>query len=254
MQLPVCNSNWHHIKQWFNSPYYSILYHYRDQKEANQILDTIEKLIPVSINHTIIDAGCGYGRLAITAALRGYKVIAIDVAEKTISRAQHLAYKYKVQNRIKFIVHDFRQPLPGINAHLLINMFSSFGYWTDQTEDQCTLQSFCSMLNYGGWLIIDYINPEWVHTNLKPFQISRHANLTFTISRWICKKAVLKRIHIHPLKLTFTEYLRLIYPSEWINMLHKAGFKIYRIVGDYKGEPLSQSSQRLIIIAQKVKP
>ena len=55
----------------------------------------------------IIDLGCGIGRLSIRLALRGYRVLGIDLSPLCVMRAKSLARHYGVENRTKFIVGDY---------------------------------------------------------------------------------------------------------------------------------------------------
>ena len=55
----------------------------------------------------IIDLGCGIGRLSVRLALRGYRVLGIDLSPLCIVRAKSLARRYGVENKTEFIVGDY---------------------------------------------------------------------------------------------------------------------------------------------------
>ena len=54
---------WFH--NWFNSPYYHILYTHRDEEEAEFFLDNLCAYLTPKDQSTILDIGCGRGRHAI---------------------------------------------------------------------------------------------------------------------------------------------------------------------------------------------
>ena len=60
---------------WFDSPYYHILYKNRDYKEAKKFIITILKHLKLKKNSYILDAACGKGRHSIEMEKQGYKVL-----------------------------------------------------------------------------------------------------------------------------------------------------------------------------------
>ena len=51
--------NWY--TDWFNSPYYHILYKNRDDKEAQFFIDNLIKHLKIKKNSKILDVACGKG-------------------------------------------------------------------------------------------------------------------------------------------------------------------------------------------------
>jgi SAM-dependent methyltransferase len=53
------------------------------------------------------DLGCGDGRVAIEAALRGAKTVCVEINKELISKAQERAKRMKVYDKIEFINDSF---------------------------------------------------------------------------------------------------------------------------------------------------
>ena len=53
------------FKNWFDSPYYHILYKKRDSIEAKFFIDNLINFLQVPNNSKIIDIACGKGRHSI---------------------------------------------------------------------------------------------------------------------------------------------------------------------------------------------
>ncbi|XP_068244185.1 uro-adherence factor A [Palaemon carinicauda] len=68
----------------------------------------------------VVDAFCGSGGNAIQLASTCQSVIAIDIDPAKIELARHNASIYGVQDRIKFIVGDFLELAPTLNADVVL--------------------------------------------------------------------------------------------------------------------------------------
>ncbi|MEE8114684.1 MAG: class I SAM-dependent methyltransferase [Nitrososphaerales archaeon] len=69
-----------------------------------EILDLREK--------RVLDAGCGNGRNAVYAASRGCEVHAVDFCRNALSRAQQLAGREGVRDKIEWVQSSLLKPLP----------------------------------------------------------------------------------------------------------------------------------------------
>ena len=65
--------NW--FKNWFNSPYYHILYKNRDIKEAELFIDNLINKLKLKKTSKLIDIACGKGRHACYFNKKGFDVV-----------------------------------------------------------------------------------------------------------------------------------------------------------------------------------
>jgi len=240
------------FEEWFDSPLYEKLYSNRDEKDAASLADLIEEVIPVSAYRNVLDLGCGRGRHSITLAQRGYQVTGIDLSNKAIEKAKRIAGQ-KNLNNVKFFVRDMRDPLPK-QFDAIVNLFTTFGYFLEDEENRRVLRNTGKMLNQGGILFLDYLNPHYVEKNLVPSESGMYENLTYNVTRQIKDGMVFKTIQFSddsldkPVK--YRERVKL-YDLEWFrDVLTKSGYDIIETYGNYEGSPFLVESPRMIIVAK----
>src|SRR5690606_39956577 len=62
-------------KNWFDTPYYHILYKDRDYAEAQLFIDNITQYLNLPENARVLDLACGRGRHSIYLNSLGYDVL-----------------------------------------------------------------------------------------------------------------------------------------------------------------------------------
>ena len=67
------NEDW--FKNWFDSPYYHVLYKNRDKNEANVFIQNLVNWLKLDKSSTVLDLGCGKGRHAIELKKRYKNII-----------------------------------------------------------------------------------------------------------------------------------------------------------------------------------
>ena len=75
--------NW--FVNWFESPYYHLLYKKRDKKEAKVFINNILKFTKPKKTSYFLDLCCGLGRHSIYLNRLGYKVDGIDLSKQSIN-------------------------------------------------------------------------------------------------------------------------------------------------------------------------
>ena len=68
---------------WFNTPYYHILYKDRNDNEAQQFIKKITEFLSLPKNATLLDLPCGKGRHSVFLNSLGFKVIGADLSENS---------------------------------------------------------------------------------------------------------------------------------------------------------------------------
>ncbi len=86
------------------APYYD---HFIDDNLNDFYIKTIQKHLPKE--STIIDIGCGNGRLSVNLAKLGYIVTAIDISDTMLEYAMNKAVNNDVH--IRFFIHNILDPL-----------------------------------------------------------------------------------------------------------------------------------------------
>ncbi len=242
------NKDW--FVDWFNSPYYHILYKNRDHKEAENFINNLSNLLLFQKEDHLLDLACGKGRHAIYLNNLGYQVTGLDLSEENICYAKQFE-----NNRLKFAVHDMREIFVGTKFNFVLNLFTSFGYFDSLTDNIKMLKSVHSMLNWNGHLVIDFFNSEQVIKQLVPEEIKRIDGIDFKINKEYSQGKILKTIRFSDLgkSFEFTEVVQAILFKEFKSILNETGFQLIYTFGDYNLNPFkAESSGRLILVAKKM--
>ena len=93
------------FKDWFNSPYYHLLYFNRDEKEAANFIDKLINYLNPPKGSFMLDVACGKGRHSIHLEEKGFDVTGIDLSEDSIEEALRFQ-----TDTLHFYRHDMRLP------------------------------------------------------------------------------------------------------------------------------------------------
>lgn len=174
---------------WFNTPYYHLLYQNRDYSEAETFLEKLIKVLNLNPPAKIIDLACGKGRHSIFLNKMGFEVLGLDLSDKSI------AYDKNFENEtLKFEIHDMRLPIKSDKVAAVFNLFTSFGYFQTEEEDQKVFDAVAKILHVNGIFVLDFMNAEYTKTNLIAQEEIERGNVNFHISREIKNERVIKHI------------------------------------------------------------
>ena len=145
-------------EQWFNTRFYHMLYQHRDEQEAQDFIDILFSRLQPQDDWHILDLACGRGRHARYIHQKGMEVTGLDLADANIEfAAQYL------EDKLHFQVADMRQDLGSKRFDLILNLFTSFGYFDQWEENLKAMQRIKQALKPGALLLIDFLNVEkWV--------------------------------------------------------------------------------------------
>jgi len=240
------------FKRSFGSDYLKV-YAHRDAEEARQQIDFLEEKIHPAAGAKILDLCCGSGRHAIEMARRGYNVVGQDISQELLDIARRDADESGLA--LQFIEKDMRE-IPFKNEiDIVVNFFTSFGYFEDHNDDQAVLNAVSEALKAGGRLLLDHINPDFVCASLVRNETRTISGLEVCQERWIDegRQRVEKRLTIieEGKTRTYLESVKMYKREEIAVMLEKAGLRIGETYGDFSGARFSKDSPRMIVIAEK---
>lgn len=248
------HSNW--FKKWFSNKLYLKIYRHRDEADAKHLIDLIQRTIPTYSREKILDLACGAGRHSIELARRGFDVTGIDLSSYLITEAKKSARTSPEQGlKVKFEIKDMRDFNYLGKYNLVVNLFTSFGYFENDEENFSVIQNVWNSLAPSGYFVLDFLNPVYLEKNLVKRTVNKYEGMVVVQTRKIENGFVEKKIKITEGKETSEHYerLRLFKDKEFTSMFKRAGFKIIKRVGDYYGNPFTETkSSRLIYFAQKI--
>ena len=101
----------------------------------------------------LLDAPCGWGRLSRQLALRGAIVLGVDQSETLLDAAEARRGGTPL-GQLRYLKHDLREPLQETGFDVACNIFTSFGYGSEE-EDLATFRTLRGALRPGGRVLVE---------------------------------------------------------------------------------------------------
>ncbi|MCH2199372.1 MAG: methyltransferase domain-containing protein [Flavobacteriales bacterium] len=241
--------------EWFNSPYYHLLYGNRSDEEAASFVQQLMRHIhqeyfeaQTVAELSVLDLACGKGRHARAMHELGMNVMGVDLAEDSIKEAKEIS-----SPSIAFEVADMRSFSLARNFNIVTNLFTSFGYFDDESENQQVIAQVKKHLLGNGIFVIDFLNLDWVRATLVEQEAKEAGGVSFHIRRRIEGGHILKDIEFSDKgsDYHYQERVQAIDTEQMRCLLEGEGFEIQAVYGSYALEEHSADSNRLIMIARK---
>ena len=235
---------------WFNSPYYHILYKNRDATEAQDFINTLVSHLHIQQEDKLLDIACGKGRHAIYLNELGFDVEGIDLSEKNIEEA-----KQSENERLHFAIHDMREVYKKEHFDFAFNMFTSFGYFNEESDNLRAIQAIGDNIKAEGVFVMDFLNPYKVINHLVEEEIKEVEGIEFHINRSFDGEHIIKDIQFDDegKHYQFQEKVKAIRRIEFLDYFRQSNLLIQNIFGDYNlKEYQAESSDRMIFICKKL--
>lgn len=239
--------NW--FANWFDSPYYHLLYNHRNYKEAEFFINNLFKYLNLPVNSKILDLACGKGRHSLQIHNLGFDVLGVDLSPESILSANEFS-----EEGLSFETGDMREI--GITNHFdaVVNLFTSFGYFQEEGDNIKVIKSIATSLKQNGILILDYLNVVKAESNLPTDDIIKRGEIIFHIKKSIKNSFIVKDINFvsDEIDYQFNEYVKRFGLKEFNEIFNICGLSIVAVFGNYSLENFDiNHSERLILIAKK---
>ena len=239
-------------KEWFASKDYLDVYYHRDDEDANNILNLIFGNIHIEEDAKILDAACGAGRHSIKMAQMGYNVVGFDLSQTLLDIA--IRESTRLNLYVDFQRADLRKFESDIQFDLVVNLFTSFGYFKSDEENFTFAKNAYNFIKDKGYYVLDYLNKTFLEKNLVEYSERLIDNKKIKENRSISEGRVVKRITITEDESN-SEFLESVKLYSYLNLTERfqeIGFKVNNVFGDYLGNEFTpEESERCIIIFQK---
>lgn len=241
--------NW--FETWFDSKYYHILYNNRDENEAAGFINKLHEHLNLIEGARVLDLACGSGRHSYQLAQLGYNTTGVDLAANSIKEAKD---KFLHQN-LEFRVADMRDFSAKECYDAIFNLFTSFGYFDDESDNAKVLKQINDNLVGGGQFIMDFMNATKVVNALVKSEVKTVGDIDFNITRNCDGKHIIKTIDFiaESIDHSFMEKVQYLPKERLIKLIENAGLNVVSVFGNYKLESFDENtSDRCIIIASKI--
>lgn len=239
-------------RTWFG-PLYLSLYDPVLQERTPAEVDAIERLLEIRPPLQLLDLACGQGRHSIELARRGYTVTGLDQSRFLLDVAGERAGSAGVT--VRWVEGDMREP-PRIKGgyDVVLNLFTSFGYFVDDADDVAVLVAVARVLRPGGRLVLEVINGERVLRNFQEREWIPMGEATVMERRRLDRdrrRMDVERTIVRDGREERTLHtLRLYGGQELARMAGQAGFDRVQLFGGWDGEPLTVDSLRVVAVAR----
>jgi SAM-dependent methyltransferase len=222
---------------------------------------------------TILELGCGTGRLLLPLARQGHRVIGLDNAPAMLERARtRLAAEPKaIRDGVTLIEGDMTDFDLGEKVGLAIIPYNTLLH----LEPMAMQQAFNMVgrhMDDNGRLFIDIVNPMLAAQTPDDQMLSLERVMTDPETGETVVQMAASRVHLQQQVLHITWLFDVsppeggavhrtvveadyhyLYPHEVELMLKATGFRMSRTYGSYEGRPFDEESERLLVLASKGK-
>lgn len=240
------NCDW--FATWFDSPYYHLLYDHRDDEEAAQFIRRLVSHLNLTPKTKVLDLACGAGRHSRVLHDLGLQVSGCDLSSNSIQEAIKNS-----SSEIHFFEHDMRDQLND-SYEVVFNLFTSFGYFEQLTDNLKVLQSIARALPKGGTLVLDFMNSVKMIADLKRRQEIKKGEVLFNIQRTVSNGRIVKTICFEDKGKSyyFQEKVQALTLDDFLKLFTEAGFELKQVLGSYQLEDYNEhTSDRLLFICIK---
>lgn len=239
-------------KDWFSSELYLQVYSHRNDEDAENLCKLILASTNLQREAKILDAACGAGRHSNKFSLLGFDVVGFDLSKTLLNVAASSASEKKISS--KFFCSDIRNVPLKQKFNLIINLFTSFGYFESDEENFSFIKQAYSLLEENGFYVLDYFNERILRKNLV-IQNEKIVNgIRIIEKREISGNRVIKEINVlnEDQNIKFYESVKLYTKKEILEKSMSFGFAVHNIYGDYFGNDYDENtSNRIIVVFQK---
>lgn len=226
----------------------------RAQKEAD-FIDSTLNLPQTAEGARILDLCCGHGRHTVELAAAGYSMVGQDLSAIFLDLAKDAAAVRNLQ--IRFIHADMRQIPFERELDAVINLFSAFGYFDDDAENQKVLDAVGRALKPGGKFLIDLLNTLRIMRDFRPQSWDELSDGTVVLTKrnyniltgyneecrtYIAPDGSKREIH-----LVWRSY----FYTELAKMLNRASLAPIQVFGGFDSSEFAWDSNRMIVLAEK---
>jgi SAM-dependent methyltransferase len=223
---------------------------------------------------SVVEVGCGTGRILLPIARAGLSVHGIDASSQMLGRceAKLLAETEAVRSRVTLHEGDARSFDLGRPFDFVIAPFRVMQHLTTTEEQLGFLDSAARHLAPGGRLVFDVFNPHFAklvsadgeehedtpHTPMKNGRSFRRTGRVARV-RWIEQVSEIELIYYVSSesggkvdRYVDSFDMRWFLRAELVNLLARAGFSVSSIYGDFDRSPLTDRSPEQIVCAERI--
>lgn len=232
-------------------------------QEAPAVAEYVKKLAGLKEGQTVLDAGCGLGRISVELALLGLDVTGVDIIQTELEAAKESAEDEGLD--INFVNADLRTLNTNKKYDCVVNLYTSFGYCDTIEEDMLILENMARAVKPDGTFIMECTSRETAIMYWTPGEIFERAGYKvqteFKVtgaweglsSRWMLFPPDTPDTKLKSTKpLVDHTFIQRLYPATFLrDKLKDFGFKKVNVYGDFDLSPYDEHARTMIIVGEK---
>jgi SAM-dependent methyltransferase len=255
----MANLDW--TASFFDRSYVELLAAQKDPRTTTEEVDFVLEALAIEPPARILDVACGFGRHSIALARRGFEVLGVDNSPEMLAEARRRAKRI---HRVRFERRDMRRLSLTAEFDAVINMFTSFGYFSHR-DNLAALRAMARALRPRGRILIETIDRRALRrqlarnsTNRLWWPVSADHYILEEIrldstrgvlhSDWLILQQRGQRWSLTPKRIR----LRLYDSTEWRELFDATGLRrlaVHRGHGKAPGEKIATA--RRVLVAQR---
>ncbi|MBQ1160481.1 class I SAM-dependent methyltransferase [Streptomyces sp. A73] len=234
----------------FWTEFHDFLFSEQRHAQAEELLDT-SPLLSFPADARVLDMCCGPGVFTVPLARRGHDVTGVDTSGAMLDRARKRAAEAGV--RVAYVRADAREYENPGGFDLVLNLFTSFGYFEDPADNARMLRTMYSGLAPGGTLVLDLAGKELLARKVTPPKVVRRGeDLMVQTDTVLDDWARLRSdwVLVRGERVTRATLVWFVYSAvELRRMAQEAGFGRVEVFGGFDGRPYDENAERLVLRA-----
>lgn len=223
----------------------------RDRQEAARVID----VLGLPQGSRVLDVPCGQGRHAHLLAEAGFNVDGLDYSDHLIK----LARKRGVGPNLRYARGDMRKMSSRWTSKFdaVINLFTSFGFFANPSDDAKVIGEFARVLKPGGVLIwhggsrdgvmARFLSRDWWETT--DGTVIAHERSFDPLSGLLTIESVLKGTQKKPKRRIHK--IRLYTATRLAELCAGAGLIVEEAFDGFNDRPLTRKSSEMMLVARK---
>ncbi|MFH8804308.1 class I SAM-dependent methyltransferase [Streptomyces sp. NPDC017936] len=234
----------------FWTEFHDFLFPEQRYEQAEDLLDS-SPLLSFPRGSRVLDLCCGPGVFTVPLARLGHDVTGVDLSPAMLERARKKSAD--ADAHVTYVRADAREyEAPGA-FDVVLNMFTSFGYFEEPADNARVLRTMYTCLAPGGTLVLDLAGKELLARRITPPKVVRRGDdlmvqTDTVLDDWARLRS--DRVLVRGERVTRTTLVWFVYSAvELRRMTREAGFGRVEVFGGFDGRPYDENAERLVLRA-----